>query len=130
MRYLAVKALLFMGVPKDIVFSFDPILVLFVVVFSTEIIVLYIFFLMWAFGSRGSVRKYHDGYSGFPSDMVKRVDMSDKMHKYDLGNSRRLYNEGRRGSVFGIISVIVLLLTVLLFLGAYVFTLIESGALF
>lgn len=130
MRSLAAQILLMMGVPQEFIVSFDPIAVLFVVVFSTEIILIYLIFLIWVFGKRGSVKRYHDGYSGFPSDMVRRADTSDKVHKYDLARSGKAYQGDRRGSMFGAISVIVIVPTVLLFLAIYAYSLLENGMLF
>ncbi|MGH1457063.1 MAG: hypothetical protein ACRBDI_09800 [Alphaproteobacteria bacterium] len=121
MRGYLVQILLQMGIPRDIVFSFDPFLVMFVVVFSTEIIVMYIFFLFW-FMKRGNVKKYHDGYSGFPDDMVRRVDTSDKTHKYDMGRRGRLYNEGKRKSAFGVVFFLAFTLTALVFLAMYAYS--------
>ena len=130
MRDLATQILFFMGIPRDIIVSFDPIFVLFVVVFSTELLLIYLLFLMWVFGKRGSVKKYHDGYSGFPSDMVKRADTSDKIHKYDLTNSRGLNQGDRRGSFLGAVGMIVFVPTVFLFLAIYVYSQWEKGMFF
>ncbi len=130
MRYFAAKILYFMGVPYEVIVSFDPIIVLFVVVFSTELILIYIIFLIWVFGKRGSVKKYHDGYSGFPSDMVRRADTSDKVHQYDLTRPGKVYRGDKRSSVFGTLSIIVLVPTILLFLGIYAYSLLEKGMFF
>ncbi len=121
MRDYLAQILLLMGIPREIVFGFDPFLVMFVVVFSTEIIVMYIFFLLW-FMKRGDVKKYHDGYSGFPEDMVRRVDISDKTHKYDRGRRGRLYNEARQKGVFGAMLFLAFVFTSLVFLVMYAYS--------
>ncbi len=130
MRYYAAHILYFMGVPEEFIVSFDPIFVLFVVVFSTEILLIFLIFLIWVFGKRGSVKRYHDGYSGFPSDMVRRVDASEQTHRYDLARPGKSYREERRSGFISTISILIIVPTVFLFLGIYAYSLLEKGILF
>lgn len=126
MRAFAAQILLLMGIPREFVVGFDPIFILFVVVFSTELLLISIIFLIWVFGKRGNVRKYHDGYSGFPSDMVRRADTSDRMHSYD---SEGYYGACRKG-MFGAVIFSTFVLTAIVFAGIYAYSLWEKGMLF
>lgn len=92
--------LFYIGVPSEVLAKSNPIALILLYVFSTEVVVFFLAVIVWAFIKRGSLRQYERGYhknNGFPEDMVRRVDVDEVKHSYTLEDMGRQFKGEQRG---------------------------------